>query len=172
MFRVTQASVLELQASVTQGAEIGPGYGSKGGRGETHVERHGNFCSIISRSRVSRLEIPQRINNGMHNGLHSSHPRSPTMQGQKCCLAPSGNSYQQVVSTGKQDGNTYVDQAEGTRSVPYVLAEFELWRWEPDIWRKIPEGDGTEDHVQDDKYGDENAECSPRYVTGVSRKRL
>lgn len=94
------------------------------------------------------------------------------MQSQKSRLVPSGNSNQNIISTCKQDGNTHVDQTERTRSIPDVLAHFELSRCKPDIGPEIAVGDGRENQVQNDVDADEDAEHPAWYIAYISRKRF
>lgn len=94
------------------------------------------------------------------------------MQGQEGRLTPSGYSNQNIISTCEQDGNTNVDQTESTRSISDVLAHFELLGCEPGIGPEIAEGNGRENHVQNDVDADEDAQRPAGYVAYVSRKRF
>jgi len=80
------------------------------------------------------------------------------MQSHKCCLAPSGQGDEDVVSAREQDGNAHVDEAERAGPIPHIFAYFELLRQEPDVWLVTPKRNSRKDDIQDDVDDDKNAE--------------
>lgn len=124
----------------------------------TYKEGLGRLFSIRGCAGVPRLKVRHGVHDGVHDGLQGRNARRPTVQHQKCGVAPPGQGDEDVVSSGEQYGDGHVDKAEDAGSVADVFTQLKPARHEVDVGLEAAKRNGTQHDVENDIERDRDAE--------------